>query len=62
MEASEDTGFSRLGRGAPDMTRIDLDRVRATLQGSASGNGYARLLLMLDTVFPRLARGRENRG
>lgn len=63
MEASEDSGLSPLWRGGPEIKRIDVDRVRATLRGSGSPSGYARLFLMLDTVFPRLTNGgRETRG
>jgi hypothetical protein len=54
MEASENAGVPRLGGGARDIRRIDPTRVRETLSAPASERGYARLLVMLGAVFPRL--------
>jgi hypothetical protein len=57
MEASENAGASREGRGVPGLQRIDLDHVRASLGGRGAGVGYDRLRLMLGTIIPRLTEG-----
>jgi hypothetical protein len=54
MEASENAGLPRPGRGGPDLQRIDPARIRRTLRDPASDRGYERLALMLDTILPRL--------
>jgi hypothetical protein len=54
MEASENAGLPRQGRGGPDLQRIDPACVRRTLRDPASAAGYQRLALMLDAVLPRL--------
>jgi len=59
MEASENAGLPRDGRGGFDLQRNDSACVRQTLRGAASPAGYARLELMLDTVLPRLLSGEE---
>jgi hypothetical protein len=62
MEASENAGMSRPGRGAPALHRIDPDRITSL---AADGNpaGYARLELMVSTIFDRLvAQPGDGRG
>ena len=61
MEASENAGPPRQGRGGPDLQRIDPARVRETLCDPGSDPGYARLAVMLDTILPRLVRGADRR-
>ena len=62
MEASENTALS--GRGAQfSLHRIDPDRVSRLVSSGADSAGYARLNLMVNTVFDRLvADPAENRG
>jgi hypothetical protein len=55
MEASENRGPPRGGRGATDLHRIDPDRVAETLRSPSHAGGYARLELMLNSILPRLA-------
>ena len=54
MEASENAGLPREGRGGPDLQRIELARVRTTLREPAAACGYTRLALMVETILPRL--------
>jgi hypothetical protein len=54
MEASEHTSPSRRRGGSPALHRIDLDRVAGTLSSSRNADGYARLNLMVSTIFDRL--------
>jgi hypothetical protein len=54
MEASENTSPSRRRGGSPALHRIDLDRVAGTLSSSGNADGYARLNLMVGTIFDRL--------
>ena len=54
MEASENAGLPREGRGGPDRQRIESARVRTTLRDPAAACGYARLALVGGTVLPRL--------
>jgi hypothetical protein len=61
MEASENAGLPREGRGGPDLHRIDPARVYRTLRDPASAPGYARLQLMLGAVLPRLLEGPDSR-
>ncbi len=62
MEASENAGMSRPGRGGPALHRIDPDRITQSLSSDGNDAGFARLSLMVGTVFERLvAEGRENR-
>jgi hypothetical protein len=63
MEASENAGPRRQGGGGPSLHRIDPDRVAATLSATGNADGFARLSLMVTTVFDRLVAvgGRENR-
>jgi hypothetical protein len=61
MEASENAGMSRPGRGGPALHRIDPDRIAESLSLEGNAAGFARLHLMVDTVFDRLVAG-EGRG
>jgi hypothetical protein len=54
MEASENRGRPREGRGGTDLQRIDPDRVAQTLGSAQHAGGYARLGLMLNSILPRL--------
>jgi hypothetical protein len=54
MEASENAGMSRPGRGGPALHRIDPDRVAQTLSSDGNAAGFARLDLMVNIVFDRL--------
>jgi hypothetical protein len=54
MEASENAGRSRPGRGGPALHRIDPDRVAQSLAADGNADGYARLHVMVNTVFDRL--------
>jgi hypothetical protein len=54
MEASENAGMSRPGRGGPALHRIDPDRVAQSLSSDGHDAGFARLSLMIGTVFERL--------
>jgi hypothetical protein len=55
MEASEDTAMSRWGGGDFALHRVDPDRVSRLLAGDGAAAGYARLSLMVGTIFDRLA-------
>jgi hypothetical protein len=54
MEASENAGPPREGRGGPDLQRIERARARKTLRDPAAVFGYARLAVMIETILPRL--------
>lgn len=54
MEASENTGLPREGRGGTGLHRVDPDRVKQTLGSPEHAGGYARLELMLNSILPRL--------
>jgi len=54
MEASENAGRSRPGRGGPALHRIDPDRVAHSLAVNRNVDGFARLHLMVNTVLDRL--------
>ena len=54
MEASENAGLPREGRGGPDLQRIDRACVRSSLRDAAAGSGYDRLAVMVETILPRL--------
>jgi hypothetical protein len=60
MEASENTTAPRRS-GGPALHRVDPDRVARTLSAGADPAGYARLNLMVGTIFDRLVAG-ERRG
>lgn len=53
MEASENRGLPR-GGGGWALHRIDPDQVAKTLASGANPAGYARLELMVSTIFDRL--------
>ena len=61
MEASENAGMSRPGRGERALHRIDPARVAQSLSTDGNIEGFARLNLMVSTVFDRLL-GDEGRG
>jgi hypothetical protein len=54
MEASENAGRPGPGRGSPALHRIDPDRVAETLSSGSNTVGFARLNLMVGTIFERL--------
>ena len=56
MEASEDTAHSRRHAGTA-LHRIDPDRVSETLSSDGNADGFARLELMVGTIFDRLVAG-----
>ena len=61
MEASENAGRSRPGRGGPALHRIDPDRVAQTMSLDGNPAGSDRLSLMVNTIFDRLvAEPRRN--
>jgi hypothetical protein len=63
MEASENAGLRRQGGGGPALHRIDPDRVADTLSSHGNTAGFARLNLMVGTIFDRLtADEQEARG
>lgn len=57
MEASENAGMSRPGRGGPALHRIDPDQVAQSLSLDGNAAGFTRLHLMVDTIFDRLVAG-----
>ena len=59
MEASENAGRSRPGRGGPALHRIDPDQITESLSLEGNAAGFARLHLMVDTVFDRLVADPE---
>jgi hypothetical protein len=54
MEASENAGMSRPGRGGPALHRIDPARIAQSFSVDGNADGFARLDLMVNTVFDRL--------
>jgi hypothetical protein len=62
MEASENTGGPRRGAGGAALHRIDPDRVAETLASSGSASSFARLDLMVNTIFDRLVAVDRGRG
>jgi hypothetical protein len=62
MEASENAGPRRQGGGGPSLHRVDPDRVAETLSFDGNAAGFARLNLMVNTIFARLVAVDENRG
>jgi hypothetical protein len=63
MEASENAGMPQPGRGGPALHRIDPDRVAQSLSLHGNAAGFARLELMVGTIFDRLVSDpAENRG
>lgn len=61
MEASENRGLRREGSGGPALQRIDPDRVAEALSLDSDPAGFARLNLMVGTIFDRLLAG-ERKG
>lgn len=61
MEASENTGLRREGSGGPALHRINPDRVAEALSLDSDPAGFARLNLMVGTIFDRLLAG-ERKG
>jgi hypothetical protein len=57
MEASKNAGLRREGSGGPALHRIDPDRVPETLSSDSRTAGFARLNLMVGTIFDRLVAG-----
>ncbi len=60
MEASENPQLRSQGR-APALHRIDPDRVAEALSPGGNATGFARLNLMVNTVFGRLVASDERR-
>jgi hypothetical protein len=54
MEASENTVPPRRRGGGPALHRVDPDRVAETLSWTGNADGFARLSLMVGTIFDRL--------
>jgi hypothetical protein len=59
MEASENTALPQ-GGGARGLHRVDSDRVTRTLSSGGNPAGYARLELMVNTIFDRLVADDRN--
>ena len=59
MDAFENAGMSRPGRGGPALHRIDPDRIAQTLSSDSNPAGFARLHLMVQTVFGRMVAADE---
>ena len=57
MGASENAGLRREGSGGPALHRIDADRVPEALSLDSKTAGFARLNLMVGTIFDRLVAG-----
>ena len=57
MEASENTAMPREGGAEFALHRVDPDRVSRLLSSGADPGGYARLNLMVSTIFDRLVAG-----
>jgi hypothetical protein len=63
MEASENAGMSRPGRGGPALHRIDPDRIAQAFSADGNAAGIARLELMVGPIFDRLvAQPGDDRG
>jgi hypothetical protein len=54
MEASENTEPSQRRGGGPAPHRIDLNQVAGIPSSSGNADGFARLNLMVSTIFERL--------
>jgi hypothetical protein len=62
MEASQNAGPRGQGGGGPSLHRIDPYRVAETLSADGNQAGFARLNLMVNTIFERMvAAGPETR-
>jgi hypothetical protein len=60
MEAFENAGLRREGSGGPALHRIDPDRVPDALSLDSQTAGFARLNLMVGTIFDRLVAGERD--
>lgn len=60
MEAFENTALPRRAGGGPPLHRVDPDRVARTMSSSGHHDGYARLDLMVNTIFDRLVAGERD--
>jgi len=61
MEAFENAGLRREGSGCSALHRIQPDRVAERLSPDSDMAGFARLNLMVGTIFDRLVAG-EHKG
>jgi hypothetical protein len=57
MNASENTDLRLGAGGCPALHRADRDRIAQTLSSGGDPAGYARLSLMVSTIFDRLVAG-----
>jgi hypothetical protein len=60
MEAFENSALSRHWGGGRGLHRVDPDQVAKTLASGANPAGYARLELMVSTIFDRLVADERN--
>jgi hypothetical protein len=60
MEAFENSALSQRAGGGPALHRVDPDRVAKTLSSGGHPDGYARLELMVNTIFDRLVAGERD--
>jgi hypothetical protein len=60
MEASENTALPQRGGGSPGLHRVDPERATRTLSSHGNPAGYARLELMVSTIFDRLVADERN--
>jgi hypothetical protein len=61
MEGFEKSGLRREGSGGSALHRVDPDRVAERLSLDSDMAGFARLNLMVGTIFDRLVDG-EHKG
>jgi hypothetical protein len=59
MEASENTTLPQ-GGGSRPLHRVDPDRVALSVSSGGNPAGYARLELMVSTIFDRLVAADRN--
>lgn len=60
MEASENAGLRREGSGGAALHRLDPNRVAERLSLDSDTAGFARLNLMVGTIFDRLVAGERD--
>jgi hypothetical protein len=60
MEAFENSALPQRWGGGPGLHRVDPDQVAKTLASGANPAGYARLELMVNTIFERLVADERN--
>ena len=60
MEASENTGLRPEGSRGAALHRIDPNRVAGRLSQDSDTAGFARLNLMVGTIFGRLVAGERD--